>query len=172
MSYLNKNIFLKGILQSLPLIILFVAVLNEFDANYFGIPFLSFNFVYILIFFWTLKQIDYFGYGFIFFAGIINDVVTGTPLGLSSISYMLICIATSYIRSITLRPNITKDWLFFLLTISCVNSIYYIILSYFFSINIDYRFLLTNNLATFLIFFLFYFIFDIYYKKIFRKSDV
>jgi len=172
MSYLNKNSFLKNILQSLPLVFLFIAVLNEFDANYFGIPFLSFNFAYILIFFWTLKQIDYFGYGFIFFAGIINDVVTGTPLGLSSISYMLICIATSYIRSITLRPNITKDWLFFLLTISCVNSIYYIILSYFFSINIDYRFLLTNNLATFLIFFLFYFIFDIYYKKIFRKSDV
>ena len=172
MSYLNNNSFLKNILQSLPILFLFIAVLNEFDANYFGIPFLSFNFAYILIFFWTLKQIEYFGYGFIFFAGIINDVVTGTPLGLSSISYMLICIATSYLRSITLRPNIVKDWFFFLLTISFVNSIYFIILSYFFSVNIDYRFLLTNNLATFLIFFLFYFVFNIYYKKVFRKSDV
>ena len=172
MSYLNKNSFLKNILQSLPLIILFVAVLNEFDANYFGIPFLSFNLSFILIFYWTLKNIDKFGYGFIFLAGIINDVVIGNPLGLSSFLYMLICIATSYFRSITLRPNITKDWFFFLLTISCVNSIYYIILSYFFDVNIDYRFLLTNNLATFLIFFLFYFIFDIYYKKFFRKSDV
>ena len=66
MSYLNKNSFLKDILQSLPLIILFVAVLNEFDANYFGIPFLSFNFAFILIFFWTLKKIDHFGYGYIF----------------------------------------------------------------------------------------------------------
>ena len=172
MSYLNNNSFLKNILQSLPILFLFIAVLNEFDANNFGIPFLSFNFAYILIFFWTLKQIEYFGYGFIFFAGIINDVVTGTPLGLSSISYMLICIATSYLRSITLRPNIIKDWFFFLLTISFVNSIYFIILSYFFSVNIDYRFLLTNNLATFLIFFLFYFVFNIYYKKVFRKSDV
>ena len=172
MSYLNSNSFLKNILQLLPILFLFTAVLNEFDANYFGIPFLSFNFAYILIFFWTLKQIEYFGYGFIFFAGIINDVVTGTPLGLSSISYMLICIATSYLRSITLRPNIVKDWFFFLLTISFVNSIYFIILSYFFSVNIDYRFLLTNNLATFLIFFLFYFVFNIYYKKVFRKSDV
>jgi len=172
MSYLNNNSFLKNILQLLPVLFLFIAVLNEFDANYFGIPFLSFNFAYILIFFWTLKQIEYFGYGFIFFAGIINDVVTGTPLGLSSISYMLICIATSYLRSITLRPNIVKDWFFFLLTISFVNSIYFIILSYFFSVNIDYRFLLTNNLATFLIFFLFYFVFNIYYNKVFRKSDV
>ena len=172
MSYLRENSFFKKILQLLPLIILFIAVFNEFDANYFGIPFLSFNFGFILIFFWTLKKIEYFGYGYIFLAGIINDVVTGAPLGLSSFCYMLICVATSYFRSITLRPNITKDWIFFLITISCVNSIYYIVISYFFNVAIDYRFLLTNNFATFLIFFLFYFIFDIYHKKFFRKSDV
>ncbi len=172
MSYLKENNFLKSISQLLPLGILFIAVFNEFDANYFGIPFLSFNFAFILIFYWTLKKIDPFGYGLIFLAGIINDVVTGSPLGISSFSYMLICVATSYFRSITLRPNITKDWIFFLITISTVNSIYYIILSYVFKSDIDYRFLLTNNFATFLIFFLFYFIFDIYYKKFFGKSDV
>ena len=172
MSYLTENNFFKKILQSLPIVFLFIAVFNEFDANNFGIPFLSFNFAYILIFFWTLKKIDRFGYGFIFLAGIINDVVTGTPMGLSSLSYMLICIATSYFRSITLRPNIIKDWIFFLFTISIVNSISYMILSYFFKVDIDYRFLLTNNFATFLIFFLFYLIFNIYYKNLFRKSDV
>ena len=172
MSYLKENNFLKIITQLLPLIILFVSVFNEFDANYLGIPFLSFNFAFILIFFWTLKKIDYFGYGFIFLAGIINDVVTGVPLGLSSFSYMLICVATSYFRSITLRPNITKDWIFFLLTISFVNSIYFMIISYIFKLDIDYRFLLTNNFATFLIFFLFYYFFNIYYKKFFGKSDV
>tara|TARA_A100000164_G_scaffold308252_1_gene285242 strand:- start:261 stop:779 length:519 start_codon:yes stop_codon:yes gene_type:complete len=172
MSYLRENNFLKIITQLLPLIFLFVSVFNEFDANYLGIPFLSFNFAFILIFFWTLKKIDYFGYGFIFLAGIINDVVTGAPLGLSSFSYMLICVATSYFRSITLRPNITKDWIFFLLTISFVNSIYFMIISYIFKIDIDYRFLLTNNFATFLIFFLFYYFFNIYYKKFFGKSDV
>ena len=172
MTYLRDNNFLKKLLQFLPITFLFVAVFNEFDANYFGIPFLSFNFAFILIFFWTLKKIDHFGYGYIFLAGIINDVVTGAPIGLSSFSYMLICLATSYFRGITLRPNVTKDWIFFLVTISCVNSFSYIILSYFFSADIDYRFLLTNNFATFLIFFLFYLIFDIYYKKFFGKSDV
>tara|TARA_Y100000741_G_C17965494_1_gene441654 strand:- start:29 stop:547 length:519 start_codon:yes stop_codon:yes gene_type:complete len=172
MSYLRDNSFFKKILQFLPLSILFIAVFNEFDANYFGIPFLSFNFGFILIFFWTLKKIEYFGHGYIFLAGIINDVVTGAPLGLSSFCYMLICVATSYFRSITLRPNIIKDWIFFLITISFVNSIYYIVISYFFNVDIDYRFLLTNNFATFLLFFLFYFIFDIYHKKFFGKSDV
>ena len=172
MSYLRENNFLKIITQLLPLIFLFVSVFNEFDANYLGIPFLSFNFAFILIFFWTLKKIGYFGYCFFFLAGIINDVFTGAPLGLSSFSYMLICVATSYFRSITLRPNITKDWIFFLLTISFVNSIYFMIISYIFKIDIDYRFLLTNNFATFLIFFLFYYFFNIYYKKFFGKSDV
>ena len=172
MNYFEKSGVFKYFLKLLPLIILFIAVLNEFDANYFGSPFLSFNLAFILIFFWTLNNIEQFGFGFIFLAGIINDVVTGTPLGLSSFLYMLICGATAYFRKITLRPNITKDWLFFLVTISCVNSIYYIISSYFFDVSIDYRYLLTNNLATFLIFFLFYIIFNIYYKKFFRKSDV
>ena len=58
MSYLKKSGFLKHIFKSAPLIILFIAVLNEFDANYFGIPFLSVNLAFILIFFWTLKNIE------------------------------------------------------------------------------------------------------------------
>ena len=113
MSYLTNNNFLKNFTQFVPMIILFISVFNEFDANYLGIPFLSFNFAFIIIFYWTLKKIEYFGYGLIFLAGIINDVVIGNPLGLSSFCFMLICVATSYFRSITLRPNITKDWIFF-----------------------------------------------------------
>ena len=172
MSSLNKSPFLKIFLSYVPFIMLFFSVFNEFDFNYLKLDYFAFNFAHLLIFFWTLRNPDQLGYLAIFFAGIINDVVTGAPIGLSSFCYMLICVATSYFRSITLRPNITKDWIFFLVTISCVNSIYYIILSYFFNIDIDYRFLLTNNFATFLIFFLFYLVFDIYYKKFFGKSDV
>jgi len=51
MTYLRDNSFLKSLLQFLPITLLFISVLNEFDANYFGIPFLSFNFAFILIFF-------------------------------------------------------------------------------------------------------------------------
>jgi len=57
MTYLRDNSFLKSLLQFLPITLLFISVLNEFDANYFGIPFLSFNFAFILIFFWTLKKL-------------------------------------------------------------------------------------------------------------------
>ena len=41
MTYLRDNSFLKSLLQFLPITFLFIAVLNEFDANYFGIPFLT-----------------------------------------------------------------------------------------------------------------------------------
>ena len=159
MTDLRQNTFFRSFLKVFPLLLLFISVFNEFDANYFGVPFLSFNFAYILIFFCTLKAIDHFGYGLIFIAGLINDTVTGLPLGLSSFCYMVICVFSSYFRSITLRPTIMKDWLFFLITISVANSINYLVLYLYFGVSIDYRFLLVNNFTTFLLFFflLFYF---------------
>ena len=172
MTDLRQNTFFRSFLKVFPLLLLFISVFNEFDANYFGVPFLSFNFAYILIFFCTLKAIDYFGYGLIFIAGLINDTVTGLPLGLSSFCYMIICVFSSYFRSITLRPTIMKDWLFFLITISVANSINYLVLYLYFGVSIDYRFLLVNNFTTFLLFFFFHFIFGLYYKKFIGKSDV
>ena len=47
-----------------------ISVLNEFDFNYLGFDFFSFNFSYILIFFWSLKKISHFGYGMVFIAGL------------------------------------------------------------------------------------------------------
>ena len=109
MTELRQNSILRSFLKILPIFLLYLAVFNEFDANYMNLKYLSFNFAYILIFFWTLKKIDYFGYGLIFFAGVINDVVTGMPLGLSSFCYMLLCAASSYLRSITIKPNLIKS---------------------------------------------------------------
>ena len=89
----------------LPVIVLFISVLNEFDLNYLNLNYFSFNFPFILIFFFTLKEFKHFDYLYVFLAGLINDTVVGLPLGISSLSYMLICIATSYFRNITIRPN-------------------------------------------------------------------
>ena len=172
MTELRQNSFFQSLLKILPLLILFVSVFNEFDANYFGIPFLSFNFSYILIYYCTLKAIDYFGYGLVFIAGLVNDTVNGLPIGLSSFCYMVICIFSSYFRSITLRPTIMKDWLFFFITITVTNSINYLVLLFYFDTTIDYRFLIVNNFTTFLLFFFFYFLFNIYYKKFLGSSDV
>ena len=138
MSSLNKSSFLKVFLSYLPLIFLFVSVFNEFDFNYLEIDNFSFNFVHILIFFWTLKNLNRFGYLSIFFAGVINDVVVGIPIGVSSFCYLILCSVTAYIRNITLSPNFVKDWFSFLFTIILINSIQVIILDLIFLVEISY----------------------------------
>ena len=138
MSSLNKSTFLRVLLSYLPLIILFFSVFNEFDFNYLKIQNFSFNFVYILIFYWTLRNPDSLGYFSIFLAGIINDVVIGIPIGISSLCYLILCAVTAYIRNITLSPDFTKDWFSFLFTMVLINSIQVIILDLIFLLEINY----------------------------------
>ena len=118
----NKNI--KYFLYKFtPVILLFTSILNEIDFNNSEFKYFSFNFVYILIFYYSLKRAGGIGYVFIFIAGLFNDVVNGLPMGISSLCYLLLCTAAVYLRNITLRPNIIKDWIFFLFTILIINSL-------------------------------------------------
>ena len=149
-----------------PLIILYISVLNEFDLNYLDLKFFSFNFPFILIFFFTLKDFKNFDYTLVFIAGLINDTVVGLPLGISSFSYMLICIATSYFRNITIRPNPVKDWFYFLFIISLINSINYTILTLFFSFDLILEGYLINNFFTFSFYLIFVSIFKQYLRTI------
>ena len=150
----------------LPLIILLISVLNEFDFNYLNLKYFSFNFPFILIFYFTLKDFRYFDYSLVFIAGLINDTVVGLPLGISSFSYMLICIATSYFRNITIRPNQFKDWFYFLFIISLINSINYSILTLIFSFNLNLVGYMINNFFTFLFYIIFISIFKQYLKTL------
>ena len=148
----------------IPLIVLFVSVLNEFDFNYLNLDYFSFNFPFILIFYFTLKDFKNFDYFLVFLAGLVNDTVVGLPLGISSFSYILICIFTSYFRNITIRPNQIKDWFYFLFVISLINSINYSILTLFFSFNLVLISYLVNTFFTFLFYIIFVSIFKYYLK--------
>ena len=117
----NKN-FIKIILLKAPLILLFVSVLNDYDFNHLSLKYFSFNFSYILIFYYSLKKSESLGYAYIFIAGLFNDVVIGTPIGLSSLMYLILCGAAAYLRNITLRPSLMKDWIFFLITLLTINT--------------------------------------------------
>jgi len=156
------------LLLYLPLILLFLSVFNEFDFNYLQYQYFSFNFPFILIFYWSLKRIELLGYGFIFIAGMFNDTVLGFPIGISSLTYLIICGFSAYLRNITLRPSLAKDSLYFLFTILVANSINYFLLMLFFSIEINYYEILGNIVFTFLIYYIFAYIFDIYRKIISR----
>ena len=148
----------------LPIIVLFISVLNEFDLNYLKLEYFSFNFPFILIFFFTLKDFKNFDYLLVFLAGLVNDTVVGLPLGISSLSYILICIATSYLRNITIRPNPIKDWFYFLFIISLINSINYSILTLFFSYDLLLLSYLVNIFFTFILYMFFAYLFRYYLK--------
>ena len=166
MSSLNKDSFSNVLFSYFPLGMLFLSVFNDFDFNYLKIEYFSFNFAHILIFFWTLKNPNHLGYISIFTAGIINDVIIGIPIGISSFCYLLICSVTAYIRNITLSPNFIKDWLSFLFTILLINSIQITILDLVFLIEINYLKYLINTGFTFLFYPIFFFIFNYINKKI------
>ena len=166
MSSLRSKGFLFKLYSWLPLIILLTSVLNEFDLNYLNLNYFSFNFPFILIFFFTLKEFKHFDYLFVFIAGLFNDTVIGLPLGISSLSYMIICIATSYFRNITIRPSPIKDWFYFLFVISLINSINYSVLTLFFSFNLVLMNYLVDTFFTFLFYIIFVSIFKYYLRSL------
>ena len=171
MSSLNESTFFRAVLSYLPLIILFVSVFNEFDFNYLKIENFSFNFVYILIFYWTLRNPDSIGYFSIFLAGIINDVVIGMPLGISSLCYLILCSVTAYIRNITLSPNFVKDWFSLLFTMVLINSIQVIILDLIFLKEIIYMSYVVNSGFTFLFYPIFFVVFNFLTELILQKKN-
>ena len=171
MAIQNKKSQIKKILNFGPLILLFISVMNEFDFNYFNYKYFSFNFPFILIFYWSLKRTQTLSYGYIFIAGLINDVVIGFPMGVSGLTYLLICGFAAYLRNITLRPNLINEWLFFLFTILVVTAINYLMLITFFSIQVNYYEIAANILFTFILYYIFSYIFEGYKAVIFGKGQ-
>ena len=171
MSSLNKISFSNIFYSYFTMAILFLSVFNEIDFNFLNIQYFSFNFVHILIFFWTLKNPNHISYISIFIAGIINDAIIGIPIGISSFCYLLICAVTAYIRNITLSPNFINDWLSFLFTILLINSIQVIILDLIFLIEINFTRYLVNTGFTFIFYPLFFLVFNYINKKIVIKIN-
>jgi len=172
MGELGKFNHFKKILESGPVILLILSVLNEFDFNYLNLKYFSFNFPFILIYYWSLKRSGSIGYGLIFFSGLLNDVVVGLPVGVSGLGYLLICGFSAYLRNITLRPSLIKDWFFFGFTILVVNSIIYLVISLFFNFDLIYYSILVNILFTFLFYVIFSTLFDYYQKLVYGGLNV
>ena len=172
MSEISRYSFFRQLLEKGPIILLVISVLNEFDLNYLNLKYFSFNFPFILIYYWSLKKPDSIGYGLIFVTGLFNDAVVGLPIGISALAYLLICGFSAYLRNITLRPNLVKDWFFFGFTILVVNSVIYVIVSLFFNVQILYESVLVNILFTFLFYVIFSNVFDYYQKLVFGGPHV
>ena len=172
MTKLSKLNIFKQFLEKGPIILLFIATLNEFDFNYLELKYFSFNFPFILIYYWSLKRPGSLGYGLIFLSGLFNDAVVGLPIGVSSLSYLFICGFSSYLRNITLRPSKINDWFFFGFTILVVNSLMFAISNVFFNVQIIYSDVLVNILFTFLFYIIFSSLCEYYKNLVFGATNV
>ena len=142
-----------SIIHAFPLIFLFFLAFTGFDLSFFLFKNnYSFNFIYLVIFYWVLKKPDRLGYGLIFLAGIINDVVQNFPIGISSINYLLLCAIAAFIRARTLMPSLLYDWILFLVAILIVSSVKYTTLTLIFEYPIKYGTLMFSSFITFLIY--------------------
>ena len=149
MVLFRKN-FVSRFFSLIPLLILFFLAFSETDFNFEKLSFLSFNLIYIVIFYWVLKKPDILGYGFIFLAGIVNDVIIGLPIGVSPITYLILAGFAAYVRYLTVQPSLIYDWIVFVPSIAVTNSVYFYILRIFFDIQINYITLALNTGITIL----------------------
>ena len=104
MAIIFKNFKMK-VLNAGPIFLLYYLSISEVDTQFSNLfEILSFNLQLIIIYYWMLRDEEILGTGHIFFAGIINDVVTGLPLGISSTLYLVGAFVALYIKKAGLKP--------------------------------------------------------------------
>ena len=150
-----------------PILLLYYLSISEVDTqfeNYFEI--LSFNPQLIIVYFWVLKKPTLLGNGHIFFAGLINDVIMGFPLGLT---YLSISLVATYIKNMSVHTTLTSDWFTFLIALIISNILFSVLISNFSEISISTTEMSYNIFFTLLFFPFFWFLFS-FYNSLVRSS--
>ena len=146
MAYFYKQIRSK-FFELLPLLLLFFISLS--GNTILNLNFFSVNILYILVYFWVLREPRILGYGFIFLSGIISDVVFGLPIGINALSLLIIAAVAAYVRVVTVRITLINDWISFIPALLIANFVYFLSL-YLSNYSVDYLYLLKNSAITFI----------------------
>ena len=167
LSNLRETFFKLG-----PLILLVFICISEFHTQFYYWGIFTFNFQFIIIYYWILRDPDILGYGFVFICGFINDVVLSLPLGTSALSYLFVSLVAAYVRTATVRNSLFTDWFTFVVAIIIGNFIYFFLLNKFANADIKYTTFFYNSLFTFILYPFFWGLFEIYKKITFsRRND-
>ena len=146
-----------------PLILLYFLSISEIDTQFSNLfEILSFNLQLIIIYYWMLKDESVIGNQHIFFAGIINDVVAGLPLGASALSYLVVSFVASYVKNVTVNISLFTDWFTFFIAIFISNSVFLILIYNFTNFTISYLDIFYNSFFTLLFYPLFWVVFNIF----------
>ena len=165
------NLFNK-FLNAGPLLLLYYLSISEIDTNLektFDI--FTFNLPIIIIYFWILKRPLIMGTGHIFLAGLINDVVMGFPLGISSLSYLVVCFFSNYVRNKSVNTTIASDWFTFFIALIFANLLFFLLLNNFSDIVISYSKIAYNTFFTLFLFPIFWLLFSLYQSNFIGGQD-
>ena len=146
-----------------PTILLYYLSISEIDTNLEKVfEIFTFNLPIIIIYFWILKKPSVMGTGHIFFAGLINDVVMGFPLGISSLSFLVVCFFSNYVRNKSVNTTIASDWFTFFIALLFANLLFFSLLINFSNITISYVKIGYNSFFTLFLFPILWLIFSVY----------
>ena len=163
---------LDKIFNAGPLFLLYFLSVSEVDTNLEKIfEVFTFNLPIIIIFFWILKKPSVMGTGHIFLAGLINDVVMSFPLGVSSLSYLVVCFFANYVRNKSVNTTIASDWFTFFLALIFANLLFFLMLNKFSDLAISYSKISYNTFFTLFLFPVFWLIFNIYQMNFIGGKD-
>ena len=163
---------LNKFLNSGPLLLLYYLSISEIDTNLektFDI--FTFNLPIIIIYFWILKRPSVMGTGHIFVVGLINDVVMGFPLGISSLSYLIVCFFANYVRNKSVNTTIASDWLTFFIALIFANLLFFSLLNNFTDIIISYTKIGYNTFFTLFLFPILWLLFSLYQSNFTGTQD-
>ena len=166
LNLLNK-IFNAG-----PLLLLYYLSISEVDTNLEKIfEIFTFNLPIIIIYFWILKRPSVMSTGHIFIAGLINDVVMGYPLGISSLSYLVICFFANYVRNKSVNTTIASDWFTFFIALIFANLLFFTLLNNFSDVTISYAKISYNTFFTLFLFPILWLLFNVYQSNFIGAQD-
>jgi rod shape-determining protein MreD len=155
-----------------PLLLLYFLSISEVDTNLEKLfEIFTFNLPIIIIFFWILKRPLVMGTGHIFVTGLINDVVMGFPLGISSLSYLVVCFFGNYVRNKSVNTTIASDWFTFFLALLFANLLFFSMLNNFSDMTISYSKISYNTFFTLFLFPIFWLLFSIYQANFIGGKD-
>ncbi len=173
MRSINFKNAISSIINNGPVILLYFLSISEIDtyfSSFFEI--LSFNIQLIIIYYWMLRGSSIVANGHVFFAGIINDVIMGLPMGVSSFSYLMVSFVATYVKNLTVNISLFTDWSTFFVAVFISNLTFLILIYNFSDLTVTYTNIFYNSFFTILFYPVFWLLFNIY-KSIMRvqKDD-
>tara|TARA_B100001121_G_C18558490_1_gene559142 strand:- start:402 stop:914 length:513 start_codon:yes stop_codon:yes gene_type:complete len=168
-----KGSIIRKIYNAGPLLLLYYLCISEVDTNLEKIfEIFTLNFQIILIYFWVLKRPEIMANGHIFLAGLINDVVMGFPLGISSLSYLIIIFVGTYVRNKSVNTTIASDWFTFFMAMIFSGVLFFSLLNNFSDLSFPIAKIGYNMFFTLFMFPIFWLLFNIYQITFIGTRDV